>query len=357
MATSREKLLASFGAKTSSAGKEKKEETVEFEVGEYDSTVIKDFLTSNQFTASTEEIKGALVTAIASIPHTEAYLNGEITIRKFADIEDTFFSLISAGTLPLDAILYLSLKDTKAGMFQEKGPLSSDISEISTIASMSRGAFVAWAVQVVTRGSNPATSATPGQERPLAKLIKERALNNAIEYEHQLVPLLTSGVMNKFPSEAILHTDLATFPPAYYKRMVLSIAGTRGLRYCALSMQFEKSTATDIRTKRALEIVASAAERATSTQAGLFLHPMNTSNKHRISKFTDKLTNAMLHSLTLKGRKDFAEFVINKNMKAFLKDKNVFGEGQAEHFSVMKDKEADFMEITLEGLRLALGVV
>jgi len=356
-AQSREDLLKSFGAGSTTVTPKKGKDREEGEATVYDVDAIKAFLTATQFTASADEIKGTLIAAIASIPHTEAYLNGEIIIRKFEGIEDTFFSLISAGTLPLDAILYLSLKDSKEGMFKLMGPLSGDVSEISTLASLSRGAFIAWAVQVITRGSNPASSATVGQERPLAKLIKEKALNNAIEYEHQLVTLLTSGVMNKFPSEAILHTDLSVFPPAYYKRMVLSIAGTRGLRYCALSMQFDKNKATDIKTKRAIDLVTSAAERATSTAAGLYLHPMNTTNKHRIGKFTDKLTNAMLHSLSAEGRKQFVEFIVNKDMKAFIKDKNIFGMGQAENFSVMKDKEADFMEITVDSLRLALGVV
>jgi hypothetical protein len=328
----------------------------EIEDKDVDQTAIQKYLDESQFVVTGADIKESLLLAITSIPHNEAYLNGEVVIHRFPENEISFFSLISAGTYPVDAILYLALKETKEGIFEVKGPLSIDPNEMAQLATIARGAFIGWVVQVMTRGTNPAVSSTQGNERPLPKLIKDKALNGLYNFEHELSAILSTAPLNKFPCEALLDIDLALLPPAYHKRILLSVAGTRGLRYCEISMTFQKNTSSDPKIKRAVELTSFAAQYSSDVKVGLYLHPMNSKNTHRIAKFTNKLTCAMAYSLTDKGRQDFAQKIVTKDMKAFLQDKNIFTPNSNVFFPILNDIESDFTSITVSELKAAFGL-
>jgi len=323
------------------------------------STEITKFLQTGSFVVTKDDVIDMLIRFVSEIPKTAAYIEQEVVIHKFDEERiATLFGLLAAGTKPLDAILYMSLHDTdKSAIFNVQPPLDLSTKNAAMRAQKSRGVFIAWATVVITRGGNPSNSAV--QPRKLPKLITERALAGLnIMNEHELTPECSSCSLTKFPSEALLEIDLANFPTEYYKRMTMSIAGSRALRDANIAAKFERvslfSNDPTIKAKqqRAQALYKYLLNASTDERSMMGLHPMNTGNTHRIPRFTEKMTNVVLHVLTEEGRKAFAKYIIAEKMESFMKDGNIMPDAGTNRppFSVMKRDSGDFMDVTEEAL-------
>lgn len=332
---------------------------------------IAQLLKAQLYVVTKDDIIDSLKDMILNIPKTDAYLEGEVKVHIFDEEQNnaTIFGLLAAGTKPLDAILFMALKDDqhKASIFDVLPPLSIISADCSRYATKARGAFIAWATIIITRGGNPTTAVVAGARRALPKIITEKALPGYnIGFEDELCPECSSAPLVKFPSEALLDVDLTTFPVMYYRRMVLSPAGTRALRYAAMSSQFEHinpnalDSNADVRARqaRAFELYYVLLEASKSEAACRRLHPMNTGNANRIPKFTDKMTHVVCYLLTEVGRQHFGAHIINNKMSSFMKDTNIMPDQATGRtaFSILKRTDADFMDVTAVNLKACLGI-
>lgn len=299
-----------------------------------------------------DEISNAFQAFITCLDHTPAYIEGEVKIHLDQASELTVMNLLLCGTMPLDAILYMSLHQASPGIFTLLPPLYKDKASMAKASTIARGAFISFIVTLVCRGKIPGGSST--NSPALIKLLKDQALAGSnIDSEFGLASICSTAPLNKFPSSVIFSIDFANFPLSYSGRMSLGPAGTRAIKYAILSKRFERNPAVP-------EIIAMVDAMCTINfgNAWKHVHPLRyASNKFAFPKATLKLTRLVLSSLTYKGQMDFAKHIEGSKNESFKKDKsfNIGTKGDHQVLTIMEDPEADISSLTISRIMNFFG--
>nr|QCY48768.1 CP protein [Citrus psorosis virus] len=302
----------------------------------------------------------------------ESYTEGEIIIKHFGDPDAELNMLITAGTKILDGLVYVSMKgDTKSinlfKMEQVDGICDSDIIKNIRIA---KRAIQAAFVLVFTQGSLPGKA---DDKRKVPEFVKSKLYDGDTSLS-QISEELSHAPTKKFPAKVFLKIDIDNLPSAVCSRCKLNIAGNRSVRYAGFASSFQtkqKLTPDAGATPEAMmqlletnqKIEKSIAIRDfLKTMEGQWknqkrLHPL-ADEKPTIKNFTLKLTCAIIYSLTPDGRIDMAERILSDNNKGFQNDRNFFGDGEGptRTWNVLTKPEADFSNITVDGLKGIFGV-
>jgi hypothetical protein len=318
------------------------------------------------FVVTKDQIMTVFNNFIKEIPETAGYLAKEVVIHTFTLNREktTIYSLLAAGTLPLDAILYLSLaNDSYKEMFDIKGPMTDDLTMCGRLAERARAIFVSWACYIINRGQNPDINK---DDEPIG-LLKNKILKNFnIRSEQEIAFLSSSAPLSKFPiSIMVSGAELSSFPKIIYHRFKLSPAGSKIMRYALIASSYEMKDPEPLsdlvektKTEYAINLYKVLKQNANNFSALLKIHPLY-DNPARIERFSLKMTCVILYVLTIKGRTEMTDSFNQKKIKAFTKDKNIMPSTNQEggkYWAILTDTAADFMTVTVDSMNRMLGI-
>nr|DBA06930.1 TPA_asm: coat protein [Lepidozia ophiovirus_sela] len=299
-----------------------------------------------------------------TIPEDEKYNMGEVSIRLLKGAKVSVHNLVAAGTLVLDAVLYSSYHEDQAALYMFAIEELEEISmeEVSVSVDHARKAFIAALVLIYNRGSMPTYTSDESNQKPLIKLLRENLYHDELTTESEVAKYLSCTTTRKFPARSLLDVNIDGLPPQYVSRMKLAVAGNRVVKYAEHASLFAQSSSKiDANAKlsadelaahqkivKAHELVDALRSRSGNFHAQLKLHPLNP-NKSVPVGFTMKMTSAILHSLTEAGRLALVKHFQDKDMRSFLKDKNIMGSYDALNnrtWPILNDENGNFMGLT-----------
>nr|DBA06907.1 TPA_asm: coat protein [Erythranthe ophiovirus] len=325
---------------------------------------------------TSDDVRVALETYVSSIPkNDESYNNGEVKVKVFQGVPVSISNVIAAGTAVLDAILYMTYRENTDNnqIFEVSEKPLTEVSSLEitdnllTAQRAIKGAFCC----IYNQGFLPSLGAT---DKNLSKFVRETIFKNTDLTTKAFCEALSCTDPAKFPAYSFLMVELNHVPTAVASRCKMSIAGNKAVRYAREAAKFEKgtigATPTDMNAMEAfmerrrkldlaLQIVNFLVSISTNVETQKALHPLNP-NRPTIKNFTLKLTCAIIYSLSEDGRVEFRNHIIRKNIEAFRKDVNIFGElgnNQLPVFSVLENQEADFGDLSLAGVRAAYNMI
>nr|DBA06926.1 TPA_asm: coat protein [Lepidozia ophiovirus_pli] len=301
-----------------------------------------------------------------TIPEDEKYNMGEVHVRVLKGAKVSVHNLVAAGTLVLDAALYSSYHEDQSALYMFNVEEIDEISmeEVSASVDYARKAFIAVLVLIYNRGNMPTYSGDETNQKPLIKLLRENLFHDEMTTESEVAQLLSCTTTRKFPARSLLNVNIDGLPSQYVSRMKLAVAGNRVVKYAEHASLFEQSSskidandklsadelASHQKIVKAHELVDALRSRSGNFQAQLKLHPLNP-NKSVPVGFTMKMTSAILHSLTENGRLALVKHFQDKDMRSFLKDKNIMGSYDALNqrtWPILNDENGNFMGLTRE---------
>nr|UUT43461.1 coat protein [Citrus psorosis virus] len=338
-----------------------------------DIEVIKQKMEQETFQIDQLKLKEQIENFIKTVTlDDESYTEGEIIIKHFGNPDAELNMLITAGTKILDGLVYVSMKgDNKSlnlfKMEQIDGVCDSDIIKNIRVA---KRAIQAAFVLVFTQGSLPGKA---DDKRKVPEFVKSKLYDGDVSLS-QISEELSYAPTKKFPARVFLKIDIDNLPSAVCSRCKLNIAGNRSVRYAGFASSFQtkqklspavgatpESLMPLLETNQKIE-KSIAIRDFLKTMEGQWknqkrLHPLS-DEKPTIKNFTLKLTCAIIYSLTPDGRIDMAERIITDKNKGFQNDRNFFGDGEGptRTWSVLTKPEADFSNITVDGLKGIFGV-
>nr|DBA06911.1 TPA_asm: coat protein [Gentiana ophiovirus] len=372
---------ASYRPKTEGSGQKEKnfnESDVTYEsVGEEkikDSETFKLHVNKAGIIVTAESIREHLEKFLSTASSEDkAYSNGEIIIKYFNDNENSVEHLIAAGTMVLDAILYCSYKNDQVvnGIFKKIMVTELKPSVMAQNLSLGKKSILSATALVFITGNLPPKDLS--DSRPVPKFIRN-LYNSEVDKLSTIAGYLSVADPKKFPAKAFLNIDLNKIDVATASRCKLSIAGNKAVRYADYIGNFDQAVIPGVagkldadeatravkkkdRVERARELTEFLRSLVGNVKAQLRMHPLS-ADKPTVKNLTLKLTRACLESLSLKGRLEMREKIVKNQNNSFKSDVNFFGmgEGKDAHWPLIENVDADFMDISVVGLKAIYGV-
>nr|DBA06944.1 TPA_asm: coat protein [Pseudolycopodiella ophiovirus] len=360
-------------ASSSGGGDPKKKVTKALpKTGWVNSVNINAVMQESKFKFDADKVVKVMNDYITSIPESETYKAGEVKVTILEDSPVSVHNLIAAGTLVLDAIIYMAMHQEEEAkyLFEITTIQELEFNSVMSNLQTAKCAFISTIILIFTRGSMPAKVGM-ASKRPLIKLICED-LEYGMDATEQSVALdLTCSNPMKFPSSVFLKINIKDLPSKFFSRIRLSPAGNKVIKYAELASRFDKAVAPisdppkmeDLIEKgnleHALKLVKGLKDRQGNFEAQMMLHPLNPNKKVPVG-FALKMTKAILHTLSESGRVAMRKHIDSKKILAFQKDLNFYGStDQAGEvtWEILSDQNVNFMDVSLEMLDSIFKVV
>jgi len=284
---------------------------------EYNSDILEEIVNFN-CVALAGDILSALQLFLEYLPKNEAYLQGEVKIRRFKE-DDTdlegyrlIANLIGAGTAILDAVLYVAYgaAETHKGMFDLTGSAVKDSQTGNHYVKVGFSLLTACLEFFFTRGQLPNSSTT---NSPLSNNMIKRTLNGlGISEESHLAGLLSSAPLKKFPTEVFNMVGYMSLDKITIARIQLSPAGAKFRRYFVIATPMvKKDVSKDVKEVFQLVLQMNAVD-------AMAFHPSLSTASPKPPKFTDKMTRIALSAIDPSKRVEFYSYMENKKMTSLL---------------------------------------
>jgi len=289
-----------------------------FQIGSSEAKELWKSISESEFNVTPDHISDAFNLLINSVPDGARYLAGEVKVHMFDENNITFESLLAAGTLILDAVLFMALKDDGeyGGLFDMQGPLYSDKSDSALIRQTAYLAFIASIEHYLTKGVLPGMG---NQNDQLSRNIVQRTLSETgITTSGQLGQILSSAKISKFPRTIYLGIDLGKIDKTTGQRIALSPAGTKFMRYLYMVGLFigdSTMTSKNAAAKKIYDFVKSI-----KPEQLIKFHPDHESSVRKPQKCSAKISVMLMKNLNSKGQTAVLTYINTKNMEALKKD-------------------------------------
>lgn len=293
-------------------------------------------ISDQEFSVGASLLSATFIDCVGLLPRAPAYGPGEIKIHLFNNEVGgkSFKALLAAGTLVLDAILYIALHQNTAygKLFDCSGPTTRETSGAIDHRNLSMHVLLAAIEHFYTRGSLPSYN-----ENKLSKNIIQRTLGVwEIGTEGRLAELLSTGALDKFPSEVFLDIDIATLPQITLNRIKLSPAGTKFRRYAEMIDAIPASEKQDYPAGQA--IIDSVKNMNLADL--LHFHPLHIASVIKPSQCSLKIQAEMLRTLTPDGIHQLLSVIQSKRMLALMKDSRMYNDELAKKYCPILDDPA-----------------
>jgi hypothetical protein len=337
---------------------------------------LKEVIEGKTFSIDQEKVKETLEKYIKDLPRTaESYSSESIEIMSFKGVEISISSLLSAGTKILDAILYLTYKDSieQSAIFKVKelNPKTIIVSELQENINIGNKSIKAAFCCVYNQGSLPSKTS---EDRNLSKFIKETLFRDSKLTSQKFASHLSSSDPTYFPASIFLKISFDHLPSEVASRCKMAVAGNKAIRYAILAKRFEQNSIPDrkdmsteemrdhmnqmTKLEKAIKITETLSTLGSNFEAQKRMHPLSTTRQTR-KNFSLQLTCAIVHSLSPRGRAAMRKEIEEKNIAAFKRDDNIFGKKNAldeVFFPVLTSSDADFSELSVEAVKAAYGL-
>nr|UXK95487.1 coat protein [Carrot ophiovirus 1] len=336
---------------------------------------VKELIEGKSLTLDQSKVQEVLENYVKNLPRTaETYKAKEIEVLYFKGVDITVSSLLSSGTKILDAVLYITYKDSAEHNFifavKELSPSFLESKTLVKNIEMGNRAIKAAFCLVYNQGGLPAKTS---DERPLSRFIRETIFRSKDLKSNDLCDLLSSADPSLFPSQVFLKTKLEHLPTEVASRCKMSIAGNKAIRYALMAQKYEKNeiavpdklTPTSSieymqekeKIEKAKKIVDTLCSLASDFEAQKRMHPLSPERASR-KNFTLQLTCAIITSLSPKGRIDMRTAIENEKIEAFKRDENIYGKLNSKDvasFPVLSNPSANFSELSSDAVKTAYG--
>nr|DBA06937.1 TPA_asm: coat protein [Osteospermum ophiovirus] len=332
---------------------------------------IESTIKSQSYVLEISKLKEILEAFVKTITlEDESYRQGDLLVKYFNNRNDDVTMLVAAGTKILDALVFCSMRDdpVNQGLFIEE-EIKEGISEKEIVINVreAKRALQSGIVLVYVQGSLPGSKTAEGRKVP--NFIIDKLYEGESASMEQIGKELSCTSTAKFPAKVLLQMNIDLLPTPVASRCKLNVAGNRAIRYAVFASGFEEVNEVEIddeTPRSAIPLImennrkislAKGIKNALASLDGcyknqLVMHPLSDS-KPTIKNFTLKLTCAIVFSLSKSGRKAMAEKIIADKNEAFKRDVNFFGygEGKDREWPIVKNAEADFSGISVEGIK------
>nr|BDA99375.1 coat protein [Ophiovirus freesiae] len=337
--------------------------------------IIKDIIEAKTLALDQDKIQAVLDQYVKDLPKSgDTYKSGDVIVKEFKNVKLNISSLLAAGTKVLDAILYMTYKDSADHSFifskETLSPESVVKKEIASRIDIGNKAIKSSFCLVYNQGGLPSKSSS---NKTLSKFIKETVFRDSKMDSDTLCDFLSSADPSFFPASVFLNIPLDHVHTEVASRCKMAIAGNKAIRYAKFAAKFEKDQVNEgdykskenikelvvkeEKLKTAHAIVEFLCSLASNFEAQKKMHPLSPGRSSR-KNFTLQLTCAIMFSRSKQGRMDMRSAITSQKIESFKRDENLYGSVDSlghVSFPIFENGEADFSELSVPAIRAAYG--
>lgn len=236
-----------------------------------------------------------------------------IPITAFTAGDPVYRELLAAGNKPLDALLYMAYHKhiDKKKMFEITVNPSVQVKTATSNYIKGSGYLKAWIMHVITKGNHPVNS----EGRPVTPfLVTNNYCDDKMSEGAFAKKLSVLPGLEHFPADVIFEIELSKLDTKIHNRILMSTAGSRALKYASIACLYQRAGSVSNSTV-ALDICDEILELEGHWK---FFHPLN--EKHRIERFTRRLSQMIYYAIDMGDRKKFLQRIRDPKNPAFMND-------------------------------------